>query len=213
MLKLDGEESRHATGEEQQGKINPPAHLTDQVAPKVDTLLTVLQSGITNCAAVKNNTAASQMHYLTGDQDLAREALAPNPDGTIPPATIARNKIGRGQWSVESTWSMGPRDIASYGYLMPREHCVLLALPCGRDREDVLRQSNHLRREFITYFQLKEAAGIANIPCPLTGVTKFVIHLIPADCGFVFEYLRAKAPDLLQVLKEIPYLMVVIASV
>ncbi|OXA41463.1 Protein split ends [Folsomia candida] len=150
--------------------------------------------------AVKNNTAASQMHYLTGDQDVAREALAPNPDGTIPPLKISQ------RMRLEEAHLM---EVAAR-MQMPREHCVLLALPCGRDREDVLRQCKNLRCQFITYFQLKDAAGIANIPCPRTGFTKFVVHLIPADCGFVREYLRTKFPDLLHAVREIPYLLVVI---
>ncbi|XP_035715917.1 msx2-interacting protein isoform X2 [Folsomia candida] len=197
----DGEESHGTTGEELQGIINPPGY---QVSPKADTLLTILQrlpimwQGL---LAVKNNTAASQMHFLSGAQDVAREALASNPDGTIPPLKITE------KMQLEEAHLM---ELAAR-MQMPREHCVLLALPCGRDREDVLRQSNNLRREFITYFRLKEAAGIANIPCPLTGLTKFVIHLIPADCGFVREFLRTKAPELLQAVREIPYLLVVIA--
>merc|ERR1712016_448845 len=40
------------------------------------------------------------------------------------------------------------------------EHCVLLALPCGKDPSDVEAQSRQLREHFITYLQLKGAAGI-----------------------------------------------------
>jgi hypothetical protein len=49
---------------------------------------------------------------------------------------------------------------------MEQEHCILLALPCGRDAMDVLQQSNNLRQGFITYLQLKQAAGIVNIAAP-----------------------------------------------
>ena len=45
---------------------------------------------------------------------------------------------------------------------------MLLALPCGRDHMDVLQQSNNLRNGFITYLQLKQAAGIVNIHHPIT---------------------------------------------
>lgn len=40
---------------------------------------------------------------------------------------------------------------------------MLLALPCGREYVDVLQQSNNLRSGFITYLQLKQAAGIVNV--------------------------------------------------
>lgn len=48
------------------------------------------------------------------------------------------------------------------------EHCMLLALPCGRDHMDVLQQSKNLQTGFITYLQQKQAAGIVNIPGPVS---------------------------------------------
>lgn len=45
---------------------------------------------------------------------------------------------------------------------MQDEHCILLALPCGRDNADVLQQSNNLKNGFINYLQSKQAAGIVN---------------------------------------------------
>jgi len=53
---------------------------------------------------------------------------------------------------------------------MGEEHCMLLALPCGRDHLDVLQQSNNLQTGFITYLQQKQAAGIVNIA--VTGSTQ-----------------------------------------
>jgi hypothetical protein len=49
---------------------------------------------------------------------------------------------------------------------MDNEHCMLLALPCGRDHLDVLQQSNNLQTGFITYLQQKQAAGIVNVAAP-----------------------------------------------
>lgn len=46
------------------------------------------------------------------------------------------------------------------------EHCMLLALPCGRDEVDVLQQSKNLQTGFIMYLQQKQAAGIVNIAAP-----------------------------------------------
>lgn len=49
---------------------------------------------------------------------------------------------------------------------MDNEHCMLLALPCGRDEVDVLQQSKNLQTGFIMYLQQKQAAGIVNIAAP-----------------------------------------------
>jgi hypothetical protein len=68
---------------------------------------------------------------------------------------------------------------------------MLLALPCGRDHMDVLQQSNNLRSGFITYLQLKQAAGIVNIHQPGSQMVRFEstydivcmdIQLIYAGC-------------------------------
>lgn len=59
---------------------------------------------------------------------------------------------------------------------MENEHCVLLALPCGRDHMDVLQQSTNLSNGFITYLQQKEAAGIVNIAAP--GSQHVSVYLI-----------------------------------
>lgn len=49
---------------------------------------------------------------------------------------------------------------------MEREHCMLLALPYGRDQIDVLQQSSSLHSGFISYLQQKQAAGIVNVAPP-----------------------------------------------
>lgn len=49
---------------------------------------------------------------------------------------------------------------------MENDYCLLLALPCGRDQEDVLAQTHALKSGFITYLQAKQAAGIINVPNP-----------------------------------------------
>lgn len=46
------------------------------------------------------------------------------------------------------------------------DYCLLLALPCGRDQEDVVSQTESLKAAFITYLQAKQAAGIINVPNP-----------------------------------------------
>ena len=44
------------------------------------------------------------------------------------------------------------------------EFCLMLALPCGKDKNDFLDQRNSLNENFIKYLQEKQAAGIVNIP-------------------------------------------------
>lgn len=46
---------------------------------------------------------------------------------------------------------------------------MLLALPCGKDSDDVVKQSNNLTSGFIKYLQEKQAAGIVNIAAPGTS--------------------------------------------
>ena len=46
---------------------------------------------------------------------------------------------------------------------MENEHCVLLALPFGRDHIDVVNQTTALTDDFITYLQQKQAIGIVNV--------------------------------------------------
>lgn len=40
---------------------------------------------------------------------------------------------------------------------------MLLALPCGRDPVDIVKQSTSLKFAFIHYLQQKQAAGIVNV--------------------------------------------------
>lgn len=44
----------------------------------------------------------------------------------------------------------------------PEESCILLALPCGRDAEEVRASSDQLKEHFMCYLQGKQAAGIVN---------------------------------------------------
>ena len=49
-----------------------------------------------------------------------------------------------------------------------------MALPCGRDNLDVLKQNGYLKNNFINYLQSKLAAGIVNT----NDATVSVYHLI-----------------------------------
>lgn len=45
-----------------------------------------------------------------------------------------------------------------------QQSCTMIALPCGRDENDVHSQTESLRSKFIEYLSAKAAAGIVNVP-------------------------------------------------
>lgn len=59
------------------------------------------------------------------------------------------------------------------------DYCLLLALPCGRDQEDVVSQTESLKAAFITYLQAKQAAGIINVPNPGSNQVGRLSHPCP----------------------------------
>ena len=54
----------------------------------------------------------------------------------------------------------------SFFFQSNEDHCLLLALPCGRDPLDVHKQTRALKSGFINYLQQKQAAGIINVARP-----------------------------------------------
>lgn len=60
------------------------------------------------------------------------------------------------------------------------DFCLLLALPCGRDQDDVLNQTQALKAAFINYLQSKLAAGIINIPNPGSNQVR---HHVLSQCN------------------------------
>lgn len=59
------------------------------------------------------------------------------------------------------------------------EHCLLLALPCGRDAGDVRTQTHALKNSLISYLLQKQAAGIINVPnVPGSQVTSSSLHVV-----------------------------------
>ena len=57
------------------------------------------------------------------------------------------------------------------------EHCLLLALPCGRDPDDVQTQTHTLKNSLISYLLQKQAAGIINVQGPIVR-DHDVLHLL-----------------------------------
>lgn len=152
--------------------------------------------------ALKNDQAAVQMHFVSGNHNVAICSLPTISEGGTPPLRIAQ------RMRLEQTQLEG----VARRMQMEGEHCMLLALPCGRDHMDVLQQSNNLKNGFITYLQQKQAAGIVNVAGPVSQQPAYVVHIFPS-CEFSNENLARIAPDLLHSVADIAHLLIVIATV
>lgn len=181
----------------------PP--LANQGPPQHDSLMMLLQrypvmwQGL---LALKNDQAAVQMHFVFGNPIVARGSLPCNSDGTTPPLRIAQ------RMRLEQTQIDG----VTRKMQTENEHCMLLALPCGRDTMDVLQQSNNLQTAFITYLQQKQAAGIVNIAAPGSQQAAYVVHVFPS-CEFANDSLARIAPDLFHRVANLAHLLIIIATV
>ncbi|XP_077167134.1 msx2-interacting protein isoform X2 [Paroedura picta] len=151
--------------------------------------------------ALKNDTAAVQLHFVSGNNVLAHRSL-PAPEGG-PPLRIAQ------RMRLEASQLEG----VARRMMVESDYCLLLALPCGRDQGDVVSQTESLKAAFISYLQAKQAAGIINVPNPGSNQPAYVLQIFP-PCEFSESHLSRLAPDLLASISNIsPHLMIVIASV
>ncbi|XP_026224844.1 msx2-interacting protein isoform X2 [Anabas testudineus] len=151
--------------------------------------------------ALKNDQAAVQLHFVSGNTILAQRSLPP-PEGGALLRIVQRMRLEASQL-----------DSVARRMTVENDYCLLLALPCGRDQEDVLGQTQALKSGFITYLQAKQAAGIINVPNPGSNQPAYVVQIFP-PCEFSESHLSRLAPDLLNSISSIsPHLMIVIASV
>ncbi|KAK6303546.1 hypothetical protein J4Q44_G00260000 [Coregonus suidteri] len=151
--------------------------------------------------ALKNDSAAVQLHFVSGNNVLAHRSLPPLEGGA--PLRIAQ------RMRLEASQLEG----VARRMMVESDYCLLLALPCGRDQEDVLSQTLLLKGGFITYLQQKQAAGIINVPNPGSNQPAYVVQIFP-PCEFSESHLSRLAPDLLNSISSIsPHIMIVIASV
>jgi hypothetical protein len=182
-----------------------PPHAS-QVPPQAESLFMLLKQypcmwqGL---LALKNDQAAVQMYFVSGNDSVAKCSLPKNTDGSTPPLRIFQ------RMRLEPPQVEG----VARKMQMENEHCMLLALPCGHDHMDVLKQSTNLTNGFITYLQQKQAAGIVNVAAPgTTQPPAYVVHIFPS-CDFVNENLRRIAPSLLERVADIAHLLIVITTV
>uniref|UniRef100_UPI003AAF41EB msx2-interacting protein isoform X1 n=1 Tax=Centroberyx gerrardi TaxID=166262 RepID=UPI003AAF41EB len=151
--------------------------------------------------ALKNDTAAVQLHFVCGNKALAHRSL-PLQEGGALLRIVQRMRLEASQLESVARRMTGDTDF-----------CLLLALPCGRDQDDVLNQTQALKAAFINYLQAKLAAGIINIPNPGSNQPAYVLQIFP-PCEFSESHLSQLAPDLLNRISSIsPHLMIVITSV
>lgn len=95
------------------------------------------------------------------------------------------------------------------------DHCVLLAVPVGRDQSEYAKQSQSLRVGFIDYLMSKKAAGIVYVCQPGESQPSYIIHIFPSSepsCTFVNDHILRCEPDLLSVIQNIDNLIVVITT-
>nr|XP_019608639.1 PREDICTED: msx2-interacting protein isoform X3 [Rhinolophus sinicus] len=182
-------------------KQDSSPHLTSQRPVDMVQLLKKYPIVWQGLLALKNDTAAVQLHFVSGNNVLAHRSLPLSEGG--PPLRIAQ----RMRLEVSQLEGVARR------MTVETDYCLLLALPCGRDQEDVVSQTESLKAAFITYLQAKQAAGIINVPNPGSNQPAYVLQIFP-PCEFSENHLSRLAPDLLASISNIsPHLMIVIASV
>ncbi|XP_054857337.1 msx2-interacting protein isoform X2 [Eublepharis macularius] len=182
-------------------KPDPAPHPIPQRPVDMVQLLTKYPIVWQGLLALKNDTAAVQLHFVSGNNVLAHRSL-PAPEGG-PPLRIAQ------RMRLEASQLEG----VARRMMVESDYCLLLALPCGRDQEDVVSQTESLKAAFISYLQAKQAAGIINVPNPGSNQPAYVLQIFP-PCEFSESHLSRLAPDLLASISNIsPHLMIVIASV
>ncbi|KAI4871954.1 hypothetical protein NFI96_025523 [Prochilodus magdalenae] len=151
--------------------------------------------------ALKNDTAAVQLHFVCGNKSLGLRSL-PAPETGALLRIVQRMRLETPQLEGVARRMTGESDF-----------CLLLAMPCGRDQEDVVSQTQALKSAFINYLKAKLAAGIINVPNPGSNQPAYVLQIFP-PCEFSESHLSRLAPDLLSQISSIsPHLMIVITSV
>ncbi|NWI91607.1 MINT protein, partial [Pitta sordida] len=135
-------------------KQEPSPHPVSQRPVDMVQLLTKYPIVWQGLLALKNDTAAVQLHFVSGNNVLAHRSL-PAPEGG-PPLRIAQ------RMRLEASQLEG----VARRMMVESDYCLLLALPCGRDQDDVVSQTESLKAAFISYLQAKQAAGIINVPNP-----------------------------------------------
>ncbi|XP_071840580.1 uncharacterized protein [Apostichopus japonicus] len=147
--------------------------------------------------ALKQEIATIQLHYICGNKVVGADALKM----AYPPLRIAQ------RMRLEDSQLEG----VARRMQVAEESVVLLALPCGSDQDEVMSQTSAMRSGLISYLREKQAAGIINVGPEGCTDPSYVIHIFP-PCEFTQRSLSHKAPDLLESVMNLAYMMFVIAT-
>ncbi|KAG1661257.1 Protein split ends [Nymphon striatum] len=152
---------------------------------------------------LKNDQAKVQMHFISGNHNVALASLPAGADsGGIGALRIVQ------RMRLEQTQLEG----VARRMQMETEHCMLLALPCGRDQHELFQQGRNLDTGFISYLQQKQAAGIVNVSSPGSQQPAYVVHIFPS-CEFSSDVISKVAPEILQYVDSHSHLLIIIATV
>ncbi|XP_071147711.1 protein split ends-like isoform X1 [Mytilus edulis] len=153
--------------------------------------------------ALKNDSCAVQMHVISGFNSLVQTALPQQVvEGTCQPLRIAQ------RMRLESAQLEGVIKRMQYD----KDYCMLLALPCGSDHDDIIYQTRAMSTGFIQYLQQKQAAGIVNVADPGSQQPAYVVHIFP-PCEFSHETLGRLGFELLHQVRNLSHLLVIITTV
>ncbi|GFQ75843.1 protein split ends [Trichonephila clavata] len=159
---------------------------------------------------LKNCRANVQLHYVSGNPRIARESLpffptvGPNIQKPIVPYIMR----------IVQRMRLEPEKLKSVEEKMQisDEHCVLLALPFGRNLTDFLLQLRKFKSGIINYFERKNGAGIVNAALPGSEKPFYLISMFPS-CEFSDSLLTKFPENIQEIIRKLPYLMVVIQTV
>uniref|UniRef100_A0A183CC03 RRM domain-containing protein n=1 Tax=Globodera pallida TaxID=36090 RepID=A0A183CC03_GLOPA len=155
--------------------------------------------------AMKNADTLVQMHKVCGN-----EALIQQMNGEL----SALNENGIPLLRINQRMRLEQTHLENLIRKMEKEEnqLALICLPCGRDREDVVIQTQKMSVAFIEYFSSKSAAGIVS-----SGATQqpsaMVAHIFPPS-DFSRMLLSRNAPDLLRTVESLNagYLFVILTN-
>ncbi|GFQ97695.1 protein split ends [Trichonephila clavata] len=127
---------------------------------------------------LKSAQAMVQMHFLSGNILFARSTL---PQDEIDPSPM---RITQRMRLLPPALEEVKQKTMIYD-----EHCVLLALPCGKSRKTVSRQRRKFRSGFLRYLRDKNSMGVVRGKHPETGEPSFLMSIFP-QCDFANSLLQ-----------------------
>ena len=162
--------------------------------------------------ALKNDAAAVQLHFLSGNVNLAKVSLPQVIDQRTPALRIVQrmrlepSQLEGVERRIQVCYSvcgdrMGcvqPLYSGDYSVQNEDDHCLMLALPCGRDAGDVRNQTHILKTSLISYLLQKQAAGIINVQSPQQLQGSQVCSVAVCVCVWWGCYIKQEVKNYLQ---------------